>query len=207
MIQDNRIRFTSSLIDFINDVGTTGQNHDNYPSPGQQARFDHLRMFLIGLLSSQSSENEPNEYREGTWWFDLTNNTIKIRSNNNWVQASKVIQLGLDINDQPITLQDWYDAIAINIQSVQSDIFFYTKIVSNNLTLLPIPSLLQSKVIPGSKAFVHINGVLVNPIITELEPSNNPTAIRIPSVSNGDTVVAVIKYFPANKFLIQVQQA
>ena len=57
-IQDNRLQFPPTLIDFVNVVGETGQAHDNFPEPGQ-ARYDWMRMAIIGLLSLQSSALPP----------------------------------------------------------------------------------------------------------------------------------------------------
>lgn len=68
---DNRIRFSTSAIDFLNDVGLTQQTHDTYPSPNTQARYDWMRMYLIGLLSNQSSCNQPSQYRPGTMWYQM----------------------------------------------------------------------------------------------------------------------------------------
>ena len=68
---DNRIRFSTSAIDFQNDVGLTQQQHDTYPSPNTQARYDWMRMYLIGLLSNQSSCDQPSQYRPGTMWYQM----------------------------------------------------------------------------------------------------------------------------------------
>jgi hypothetical protein len=68
---DNRIRFSTSAIDFTNDVGLTQQQHDTYPSPNTQARYDWMRMYLIGLLSNQSSCDQPSQYRPGTMWYQM----------------------------------------------------------------------------------------------------------------------------------------
>jgi hypothetical protein len=100
-LPDNRIRFPSALIDFTTDVGVTGQEHDNYPAPGQ-ARYDWLRMYLLGLLSCQSSHTEPTQFREGTWWFDLNGPEMKVRVGGNWRPASEVIMAG------SLTLAEFY---------------------------------------------------------------------------------------------------
>ena len=52
-IPDNRLRFSSTKIDFANDVGIASQDHDNYPPPQGQARFDHMRMVVIALHISK----------------------------------------------------------------------------------------------------------------------------------------------------------
>lgn len=102
---DARIHLPGSPIDFPTDVGTTGQDHDTYPSPDTQARFDHMRMYLIGLLANQASigTDEPTQYREGTWWFDLTEGAMKIRKGDAWVPAGD----GILVADG-VTLGDFY---------------------------------------------------------------------------------------------------
>lgn len=209
MPNDNRIRFDAPLIDFTTTVGLSGQTHDNYPAPNTQARFDHLRLFLIGLLSCQSSENEPTQYRDGTWWFDIKTNMMKIYSNGNWRHASEVIQLGKDQNDLPITLQNWYDSISQVVSSLQNEVHFQSVIVTPGTTLIPIPNVFLNPtnlIVPGSKAFVHVNGVLLNPLETTLEPGNLPTAVKLPIAPNiGDSISIVIKYIQNNRFSLTEQ--
>lgn len=73
---DNRIRYPEPEINFSVDVGLTGQAHDDYPEKGTAPRFDWMRLYLIGLLSNQSSELPPCEYRPGTVWFDLLRRSL-----------------------------------------------------------------------------------------------------------------------------------
>ena len=104
-LPDNRLRFQPATIDFTNQVGLTGQNHDNYPAPNTQARYDWMRMCIIALLSSQSSHLEPEEFRDGSLWFDLNTSTLKIRSNNDWRPISEVIEVSQNTG---ITLDNLY---------------------------------------------------------------------------------------------------
>lgn len=83
-LPDQRIRLSAPTIDFDTQVGVTGQEHDNYPAPRTQARFDHMRLYLIGLLCQQASYDPPVEYREGTPWFDLNTMSLKIRKAEAW---------------------------------------------------------------------------------------------------------------------------
>ena len=99
---DNRIKFPATAIDF-NEVGVTGQDHDNYPAGSQQARYDWMRMVIIGLLSCQSSDAEPTQYRDGTWWFDLTTLSMKIRIGEAWEPAAKVLALA-----EGVSLYEFY---------------------------------------------------------------------------------------------------
>ena len=78
MLPDNRLQFPPTRIDFDTQVGITGQAHDLFPGPNQQPRFDWLLCWFIALLANQSSFDEPTQYREGTLWFDLNLNALKI---------------------------------------------------------------------------------------------------------------------------------
>lgn len=99
---DNRIKFPATAIDF-SEVGVTGQDHDNYPAGSQQARYDWMRMVIIGLLSCQSSAIEPTQYRDGTWWFDLSTLSMKIRVGEAWEPAAKVLALA-----EGVSLYEFY---------------------------------------------------------------------------------------------------
>lgn len=111
-LPDDRINLQPPLVDFTNDVGTTGQAHDNFPAPGQ-ARYDWMRSYLIGLLSNQSAFCEPIEFRIGTVWFDLNNASYKYRAGathpillnegDSWLSLSYGIELDTGLN-----LQDWF---------------------------------------------------------------------------------------------------
>jgi hypothetical protein len=112
LLPDDRIDLQPPLIDFT-DVGTTGQAHDTFPQPGQ-ARFDWMRSYLIGLLSNQSSFNEPIEFRVGSVWFDLNTRGFQYRTpgispiftteGENWVSLSNGIVLATGL-----TLQQWFE--------------------------------------------------------------------------------------------------
>lgn len=66
---DNRLQYPSATVDFST-VGLSGQDHDDYPVPNTSPRFDWMRMYLMGLMSNQSSHTPPSEYREGTIWYN-----------------------------------------------------------------------------------------------------------------------------------------
>lgn len=113
-LPDNRIRIPAPPIDFEEDVGETGQDHDNFPEPGQ-ARYDWMRMFLIGLLANQASYDEPVNYRKGSFWMDLSTGVLKIRTGNGtagteWSDVAELIQVS-----PGLTLQDWFDAVSSSL--------------------------------------------------------------------------------------------
>lgn len=195
---DNRIRFSSALIDFVNDVGITGQEHDNYPAPNSQARYDHIRMFLIGLLSSQSSENEPTQYRDGTVWFDLNTNILKINVSDEWIDISNVLDLG------GLTLQQWYDQVNQTISSATPEIVFNVNINANGITQLNIPTSLVDKVATESRCFVYQNGILLDPRNTIIVGAPPPPRISIlnTTLSVGDRLTVVIKRIPSEYFYV-----
>ncbi len=193
---DNRIRFSSALIDFANDVGTTGQEHDNYPAPNSQARYDHIRMFLIGLLANQSSETEPTQYRDGTLWFDLNDNILKINVNGSWIDLSNTLDLGGK------TLQQWYDEINLTISSFTPEIVFNVNITANGVTQIDIPASLLDKVENDSRCYIYRNGLLLDPRNTVILGSPPPPRISILNTTlvSGDKLTIVIKRIPADYF-------
>lgn len=203
MTIDNRIRFPATRIDFANDVGVTGQSHDSYPAPGAQARFDWMRMFLVGLLSNQSSSSLPTQYRLGTIWFNLTDETLKLRRSGGWESIAAGIKLDdASTSAVPYTLQDWYDDIHETVHSLRSELFFHGIVQSANAVLIPIPTHLQPMVQYGSRPFVWVNGMLINPAKVSLEPGANPTAIRMPSgvMPQGAEIVVAIKFIADSQF-------
>ncbi len=201
-LPDNRIRFPSSRIDFTVDVGETGQDHDAYPAAGGQARYDFMRLFLIGLLSQQSSFDEPSQFREGTPWFDLNTSTTKIRSGNAWVPLAEAIALTEpDTDGNVISLANWYTAVQDLLTGLAPEIVFSGVCNADNITTIEVPETLQSNLAADSRVFMYINGLLVKPTSTALIGSP-PTTIRLSglSLSSGDTFTAIIRRVPAATF-------
>ncbi len=109
---DYRMRFPSGSIDFAADVGVTGQDHDNYPAPDQQARYDWMRLTLIALLSHQASTSEPVEFREGSVWYDLNSLTFKVYlgATEGWQPLSKVINVA-EPGSATVTVYEMYQKV------------------------------------------------------------------------------------------------
>lgn len=182
-IPDHRIRFPSTRIDFDTDVGVTGQDHDSYPAPGSQARYDHQRLFLIGLLANQSSSAAPSEYREGTLWFDLNTSTLRIRSGDAWVPAAEALALTEpDTNGDVVTLASWYESLQPTLTGLAPEVVFAGHCTASTTTI-PIPSGLQSSLDSSSRVFLYINGQLVSPLKVSLIGSPNPTTVKLSGVS------------------------
>lgn len=114
MLPDGRIRLPGPPIDFTNDVGDTGKAHDTFPAPGP-VRFDHLRSYLIGLLSNQASFLEPVEFRFGSLWFDLNTKGFKFRNDEGAVievAGDSWISLAHGIEVEPgLTLAQWFSQV------------------------------------------------------------------------------------------------
>ncbi len=157
MLPDNRIRYPAPEIDFESDVGTTSQAHDTYPAPDTQARYDHMRMTIIGLLSQQSSYNEPSEYRDGTPWFDLNTMQLKIRTNNRWAPYAEVIELA-----ENFTLLNWYELVSDGLSLLTPELIFSGNCTSNNVNTIPIPEELREHLHNDSRAFIYKNGLLLD---------------------------------------------
>lgn len=210
-LPDNRIRLPSPKIDFDAEVGTTGQRHDTYPAPQEQARFDHLRMYLIGLLSQQSSYEPPDatasselgQYRDGTPWFDLNELTLKIRYNNEWRPLSEVISVRQDeTGGSVMSLSQLADTVLQTLPNITPDIVYNGVCTNNNVSVIPIPAELRTYIGPSSRALVYVNGLLLDPRNTALQPLSDPAQINLvgTALSSGDTFTVNIRYVPAETF-------
>lgn len=200
MTTDNRLRFPSTLIDFAGSVGLTGQDHDNYPPPQGQARYDHFRMVMIALLSQQSSFDEPIEYRDGTPWFDLNTNTLKIRKNDEWVDYSQCVRL--EGSDTDIyTLQDWYNYAKPIVTSMAQEIVFNGSSSIDAVEDINIPEELRSFIFSDTRCFIYKNGLLIDPrncIIV----GNSTIHIEGITLNSGDSFTVIMKRIPSNTFYL-----
>ena len=203
-LPDQRIRFPATLIDFINDVGLSGNDHDNYPPAGGQARYDHMRMFLVGLLSQQASYEEPTEYRNGTPWFDLQEGILKIRFNGSWVPYSQCISVEQDNNgNNTKTLAEFYTEIADSLTGLSPEITYSGSAEANGVTTIPIPESLRQYIFSDSRATVYIDGILINPQLTVIDGSSTSIILSGVSLSTGETFTVFIKRIPDSTFYTQ----
>lgn len=201
---DNRIKLPGPLIDFADDVGTTGQDHDDYPAPGTQARYDHQRLYLIGLLAQQSSFSEPSQYRDGTPWFDLNTLTLRIRRENSWISYADAIALTEpDSNNDVITLSAWYEAVQELLSGLSPEIVFSGRCTVNNTTVITIPESIRTNLVSDSRVFFYINGILVRPDNCTIIGSPTPTTIRLSgtALNNGDEFTVNIRRITGATFL------
>ncbi len=200
---DNRLRFPSTRIDFEMDVGVAGQDHDSFPAPGQ-ARYDHMRLFLIALLAQQASFDEPSQYRDGTPWFDLNTFTLKIRSGSEWVSYADTIALTEPDDDgQVVTLANWYASVKDALVGISPEVVFSGSCTVDGVNVIPIPDSVQSALNSESRVFCYIGGALVNPHNCSLVGSPTPTTIRLSNIvlNDGDTFTVVIRRISATTYL------
>jgi hypothetical protein len=203
-IPDNRLQLPAPKIDFTDDVGTTGQDHDDYPPPQGQARFDHLRMYLISLLANQSSYDPPTQYRDGTVWFDLKDSTLKIRSNNVWAQISDAISVQQFGGLSNLSLTQFANQVLQILPTITPDIVYNGVCTNNHVSIIPIPAELRASVGSQSRSFVYINGMLLDPRNTALQPGVDPSQIVLidRQMSIGDTFTVNIRYVPTATFYL-----
>lgn len=193
------MRFPSAKIDFDTDVGVTGQDHDNYPAPSSQARFDHLRLAIIALLTQQASYSTPTQYRVGSPWFDLNTSTLKIFKNNvdQWVSLSETILI-----DSELTLAQWYESVKDTLVGLSPEVVFSGRSTADDVINISIPQSVQESIATDARVFLHINGLLVDPRNCSLI-GTPPTTIRLSniSLSNGDTFTVSIRKISSTTFL------
>ena len=160
-------------------------------------------MFLIGLLAQQSSSSEPTEYRDGTPWLDLTEGILKIRFNGAWVPYSQVISVEQDESGANTkTLAEFYTEIEEALTNLSPEITFSGSASADGVTLIPIPASLRTYIFANSRPFVYINGELIDPRNTRIQPGATPTAIILTNVtlSTGDTFTVSIRRIPDATF-------
>lgn len=201
-LPDNRIRLSSTKIDFSTEFGITGLDIENYPPEGGQARFDHLRSVILGLLSQQSSYDEPSQQRDGTPWFDFNTSTLKIWYNNEWKLYSEVIPLEID-GSEVVTLQDWYRSVAATLITLGPELCFSGTCTVDGISDIPIPLALQNQIYTDSRAFVHVNGQLIGPREVQFIGSPIPTSIKLITyeLESNDTFVVLIRRIASTGFV------
>ena len=146
---DNRIRIPSLKIDFDLDVGLTGQDHDDFPAPGQ-ARFDHMRMFLIGLLAHQSSllGELPSQARTGSIWFPTDTGVFHYTPDDgqSWSSLAEAIGLIVDTTgDDRLSLAQWFAETQPILDGLRLKATWSGSSNNNGVKSIPVPPDLQQK--------------------------------------------------------------
>ena len=194
---DNRLVLPPIKIDF-GKVGVTGQDHDNYPAPAQ-ARYDHMRMYLIALLSQQSSPNQPTQYREGTPWLDISGTVpqLKINLGGQWVPYSNAMVL--DNGLSAISLTDWYAQSSALLASLAPDITFSGS-ATGPTSSITVPGPVLGSLRTNSRPFVHVNGLLLDPRSTTIE--NSVIQLGQGQMRLGDRFSVMIRGIPTQNFYV-----
>jgi hypothetical protein len=161
-------------------------------------------MYLISLLSQQSSYLAPTQYRDGTIWFDLNDLTLKIRKNNEWRQISDAISVQQHSGVSILSLSQFANMVLGVLPNITPDIVFNGVSINNNVTVIPIPETLRSSIGSQSRPFVYINGLLVDPRNTSLQPVVEPAQIIISGqvMNVGDAFTVAIRYVPSTTFYL-----
>lgn len=203
-LPDNRFVLSPTKIDFENDVGTTGQTHDNYPAGGQQARYDWFRMAVIALLSSQSSHYEPINFRVGSPWFDLNELRLKFRTGEGtagteWSSIADVI--GLGDATAGTTLSAWYQAAAAALAAVWPPATYSGRATAETV-YIPIPESIRAGITAETRAWVWVNGLLRDPRNCSIE-AGCPTKITLTeSLSDGDKFTVKLEKIVTDRFIL-----
>jgi len=161
---DYRIRFPSAKIDFDDDVyagSPDGQDVNNYPVPGQ-ARYDWMRMVIIGLLANQSSIEEPLNYKMGTMWYNLNDLFFKYFDGTEFSDIANAIKVG------NMNLTNWSELVEDTVGKVTEAASFSGVAIANNITELDIPAeALISAAYSNNHPVMYKNGLLVDPRLTD----------------------------------------
>jgi len=194
---DNRLKLPGPKIDFAA-VGTTGQAHDDFPSGGAQARYDHMRMYLIALLANQSSLYPPTQYREGTCWFDLTTLTMRVRRNGAWTSLSHAVSVADGADPaSTVSLQSWVDATDSVLDGLSPEATF-SGVATGPAATLPIPTALQPAVRPETRPWVWVNGLLLDP--RDCTVTGGTSVHLSSSLRAGDRFTVLLRGFTAGYF-------
>lgn len=182
--KDNRIRLDQTPVDF-NESGITGQQHDEYPADSSRIRFDLMRTYLIGLLSNQSSEgDEPLEKREGTLWFNKTNNLLKLYTlvEETYIAKHLANFIGIDVDGEETsiqTLQDVLTGILSSMNNVGPRVIWSGFFTHDEINQIPIPDEFQGyAVMDNMHPLVYVEGALLDPRKTSIE-TGAPAYIKV----------------------------
>lgn len=207
MAQDNRLQFPPTKIDFSDDVGLTGQDHESVPQPGQ-ARYDHILMWMIGLLAHQSSEYSsgtglPNEARVGSIWYpsDLDSFLYTKDNGSTWQTIADAIAVAFDADnpDDIVSLSEWYATAKAILDGVLPKLMWRGSSNNYSVESIPIPSSLASIINPLKDSLtplVYKNGLLLDPTHTRF--SSCCTLVELLSgekLDKGDKFIVIVEKF------------
>lgn len=202
---DNRIRLPAPRIDFDDDVGITGQDHDEFPAPRTQARYDWMRLYLIGLLSHQSGEDIPIERRTGTTWMQRISDSIKFKFFNGTsfvdIANAIVVEDTGDSADDTLTLAEWFVLAQSKLNSIQPKATWSGSSIADGVTKITIPTSIQDLIKDIStliRPLVYIEGVLVDPRNCAFGPGECPSTVDLSGgveVNDGERFTVITERF------------
>jgi hypothetical protein len=163
---DNRIQFPSTEVDFNNVVGIANQTHDSFPAPGQQPRYDWMRLVIIGLLSNQSSNNPPTQYRTGTTWYNRVKQSMFVWDGSAFASLATHIALMESTDGSVLSLADWFILVQDKLTSLQPKLTFGGRSERDGAQSIPVPLSIQeaiSDVYELLHPIVYKNGLLIDP--------------------------------------------
>lgn len=170
-VPDYRIRFPSAKIDFDEDVhggSPSNQEIDSYPEPGTQARYDWMRMTIIGLLANQSSEEEPINYKIGSFWFNLNDMYMKYFDGSVWTEIANAIRI------DETSLKEWSELVDETVGKVTEAASFTGVAQANNIVEIDVPSeALQSVAYSNNHPVLYKNDLLIDPRLTAFNLDRN----------------------------------
>jgi len=162
-LPDYRIRFPSNLMDFDEEVhggSPDGQDINNFPEPGQ-ARYDWMRMVVIGLLANQSSIDEPTQRKIGTLWMDLNDRYFKYFDGTEFKDLANAIKIGDG------SLVKWSELVDNTVGKVTEISSFSGTAAVSGVVEISIPSdCLNSAAYSNNHPVLYKNGLLTDPRLT-----------------------------------------
>ena len=174
---DNRIRLDQTPVDdTVRDK--TGQEHDSYPAPNTQARFDFMQGYLIGLLSHQSSEEEPFEKHPGMTWFSKKMLKYMAWWEDEFQHLSKFIGVEVENDDEVnvVSIQELASEIMSNMQYVGPRVIWSGVFTNDENNEIPIPEEYQATAsIETMHPLVYLNGKLLDPRNTNIRTGDYTT--------------------------------
>lgn len=196
VLPDYRLRFPPTSIDFENDVfggSSNGQDIESYPQPGQ-ARFDWMRIVVIGLLANQSSYLEPLNYRIGTIWMNLNDGFYKYFNGEGFAEISDAIRIGSS------NLSDWSNYIESNIGKVTETGSFSGTASTTYTTEINVPSSLSAvAAYDNNIPIMYKNGSLIDFRLTPFSTDRSKILLK-----NNDIGDARLR--SGDKFIIMIEK-
>lgn len=178
---DNRIRLDPPVVVDFTKPGLTGQKHDLYPAPNTQARYDLMRIYLMGLLANQSSnenvDGEPFEKRTGTLWYKKVAGLLELFDGTDFSDLSK--HIGITINEEKRTIESVISDILLSLQYSAPRVIWCGRFIIGSNNNIPIPEAYHGyAVVAKMRPIVYVDGLLIDPRDTVIQ-AGSPAYIKM----------------------------